>query len=325
MSVVVPTYGRGASISVPIRSILASNHPSFELIVVDQNDDDATRQSAAPFLSDPRLRYIHDPTFRGASRARNAGLTHARAPIVAFTDDDCEVPPDWLSAITATFANPENERVLLWFCNVAAGPHDTSAGYIPVYARSGSVLMRTIEDRVQGRGIGAGMAMHREFALAIGGMDPQLGPGSRFQCGEDFDLATRALLLGYHVYETDAVTVVHHGFRTWKQGRALAKRDWFGIGAAYSKPVRVGYGREIRAALLNEIVVGMVTPFRDDLRRGRRPRGVGRAIHFCRGFAAGVRAPVDRRTIRFVETATDGHGPDGVEPSGASRRLNQTP
>src|SRR3712207_7499606 len=37
--------------------------------------------------------------FRSLSRARNAGLAAATSDLVAFTDDDVEVPPDWLHVL----------------------------------------------------------------------------------------------------------------------------------------------------------------------------------------------------------------------------------
>ncbi len=50
----------------------------------------------------------------------------------------------------------------------------------------------------------------------------------------------RALLFGHEVYETDAVAVLHYGFRTSAE-RALSRRNWVGIGAAYAKPVKGGH------------------------------------------------------------------------------------
>ena len=41
-------------------------------------------------------------TKQGLSHARNAGIAAARAPIIAFTDDDVRVGPDWLAAIMRT-------------------------------------------------------------------------------------------------------------------------------------------------------------------------------------------------------------------------------
>jgi hypothetical protein len=56
-SIVLPTKGRSFLVGHAIRSVLAQTCPDFELIVVDNDDGDATRQAAGAF-HDPRLRYI---------------------------------------------------------------------------------------------------------------------------------------------------------------------------------------------------------------------------------------------------------------------------
>src|SRR4029079_1375471 len=90
------------------------------------------------------------------------------------------------------------------------------------------------------RGMGAGMAVRRRAVLSLGGFDEQLGPGGRLRSGEARDLAARALVAGWWVLQIPDAYVVHHGFRTWVEGRSLTRRDWFGIGAAYAKQLKIG-------------------------------------------------------------------------------------
>lgn len=100
------TYNRGDLLGDAVRSILAQRPdttPPFELIVVDNNSTDHTRsvveQCAA---ADARVRYVFEPQ-QGSSPGRNAGISAARASIVAFTDDDVRVEPDWIAAIARAF------------------------------------------------------------------------------------------------------------------------------------------------------------------------------------------------------------------------------
>jgi glycosyltransferase involved in cell wall biosynthesis len=46
----------------------------------------------------PPLRVIRHDVGGGPARARNAGWRAARAPLIAFTDDDCRATPEWLEA-----------------------------------------------------------------------------------------------------------------------------------------------------------------------------------------------------------------------------------
>lgn len=98
LSVVVPTCGRPALVQDCIASILASDFPDFEILVVDQAPSQSLgAELATRFHNDPRIlyRHLHPP---GASRARNLGIRQARGEVIVFIDDDLEVVPGLLSA-----------------------------------------------------------------------------------------------------------------------------------------------------------------------------------------------------------------------------------
>lgn len=301
ISAVVCTRHRGERVAATVASILASDHPSFELVVIDQSLDDVTEQAVARFTDDPRLRYVRSAT-AGLGRARNLGLDEARAGVIAFTDDDVTVPPDWLTVMAATFERFPDAAVA--FCSVVEAPHDSSAGFIPVYRCDGVTEVSTMRGKCRARGIGAGMSVRRDPVVALGGFDPSLGAGGRFPSCEDGDVAVRALLAGHTVVETDETSVVHDGFRTWSEGRELTKRDFFGIGAAYAKPLKAGHPRAAIVVAYEGIWRSLLSPLAE-LARFRRPTGLKRFVHFWRGFVAGCRTPIDRDTMRFVEAATE--------------------
>ena len=166
------------------------------------------------------------------------GLRESSGAVIAITDDDCVVPPRWLETFDTIFAKYPNVAVA--FCNVEAAEHDKTQGFVPDYVRTCDRLLTSAHDARHFRGLGAGMAVRRSIVEKLGGFDPMLGPGSRFPDCDDRDIAIRALLANYHVYETTAVAVKHFGFRTWQQGSQLARRNFLGIGAAYSKFLRCG-------------------------------------------------------------------------------------
>lgn len=297
VSALVCTRNRGQSVSDTVSSILANTHPNFELVVVDQSTNDETGAALEQYLSDRRLKYVRSPT-TGKGEALSAGLGECSGAVVALTDDDCVVPPHWLEIFDSTLA--KYPMVAVAFCNVAAADHDPLLGFVPGFERIGDRMLTTPHDVRRVRGLGAGMAIRRRMVESMGGIDPMLGPGSRFPDCDDRDIAMRALLAGYHVYETDAISVKHYGFRTWKTGRELTRRNFLGIGAAYSKFLKCGRA-ELMYIPAYEFVRFALWPPIWDLLRLRKPQGMVRITAFIEGFADGVRTPLDRATMRFTD------------------------
>lgn len=78
----------------------------YEVIIVDNNSNDRTREVVESYLrygdNAKRLRYVFEGR-QGLPCARNTGIKHARAPIIAFTDDDVFVAKDWVRKIKQAF------------------------------------------------------------------------------------------------------------------------------------------------------------------------------------------------------------------------------
>lgn len=294
VSALVCTRNRPDSLVCAVRSLLRTETPSFELIVLDQSDGSESEQAILAF-GDRRLRYVRSHA-RGKGAALNEGLRLAAGAIVVCTDDDCEAPPGWVEAMVRVMeAQP---RAAIVFCNVTTPQHDRTAGYIPAYERQSDRRLSSLADARHGIGLGAGMALRRAAILALGGFDETFGPGSRFGSCDDWDLALRALLGGWHVYDTASVSILHHGFRTLAEGRAHALRDWVAIGAVCAKPIRAGHLNAVPFSLWVFSAQALWPPIRDVLRL-RKPSGLSRIVGFARGFTAGLRTPVDREPLLF--------------------------
>ncbi len=104
-SIVVAAYNAEASIADCVRSLLELRYPRdlFEIIVVDNGSRDGTAAILASFGG--AITVIEEP-LRGRAAARNAGIRYARGEVIAFTDTDCTVDPDWLAALVAPLVDP---------------------------------------------------------------------------------------------------------------------------------------------------------------------------------------------------------------------------
>ena len=106
ITVVISTYNRCEILPAAIESVLnqEASDMSYELIVVDNNSTDSTKQVIDSFISrgHSNLRYVFEPK-QGLSHGRNAGITNARGAIIVFFDDDVRAQSDWLSNIKQAF------------------------------------------------------------------------------------------------------------------------------------------------------------------------------------------------------------------------------
>lgn len=100
ISVVISTHNRAPQLPAVVDALFAQRGaPSFEVILVDNASTDGTADLLRALTArHPELRPAREPR-RGVSHGRNLGIALARAPIVAFTDDDVRVSPDWLATI----------------------------------------------------------------------------------------------------------------------------------------------------------------------------------------------------------------------------------
>jgi glucosyl-dolichyl phosphate glucuronosyltransferase len=105
VSVIVATYNRCDVVRGAVESLMNqdSRGTRYEVIVVDNNSTDATRRTLEELSSKYDNLFYHFEERQGVSYARNRGIAAARAPILAFTDDDIKPASDWVAAISEGF------------------------------------------------------------------------------------------------------------------------------------------------------------------------------------------------------------------------------
>lgn len=87
ISVILPTYNRGAILAEAIESVLYQTYRNIELIIVDDGSRDNTVEVLRS-LNDSRIRVVRHEKNKGAYCARNAGIHLARGRYIAFQDSD---------------------------------------------------------------------------------------------------------------------------------------------------------------------------------------------------------------------------------------------
>ncbi|MDO8860414.1 glycosyltransferase [Haliea sp. E1-2-M8] len=113
VSVIIPVYNRAHLLPRTLDGVLKQTFTDFEVLIVDDCSQDDPASVVAGF-QDPRLRYLRQPENRGVAAARNRGLRDARAPLVAFLDDDDEWFPEKLDMQVDLFRRSPREVALIY-------------------------------------------------------------------------------------------------------------------------------------------------------------------------------------------------------------------
>ncbi len=100
VSVIVPTFNRPNELRRLLTALARQEGASFEVVIVDDGGVDPVDGLCREFATSLPLRLIHQDN-AGPAAARNRGAAEARAPILAFTDDDCIPCPKWVSVMAA--------------------------------------------------------------------------------------------------------------------------------------------------------------------------------------------------------------------------------
>ena len=192
VSVVMPVFGTGEGLGERIRRL----GDVAEVVVVDDH-------SPVPLAAPEGARLIRHEANRGPGPARQTGLGAISTPLVAFVDDDVELPDSWLAPLLAHLADPAVVAVApriagapgpgrLARYDAAHGALDLGTAPAPVRARSRVAYVPT-----------AVLVARAEAVRAVGGFDPAL------RTGEDVDLIWRLTEAGGRIRYEPAV-VVHH-------------------------------------------------------------------------------------------------------------------
>jgi len=109
-SVVIPTYNRIQLLKQTIQSVFSQQYSDYQLIVINDGGSDGSHEYLEELATAGKITYVNQRNM-GPAAARNAGIRVARGIYLAFTDDDCLVPPNWLGKIAEAFSEQGIEIV----------------------------------------------------------------------------------------------------------------------------------------------------------------------------------------------------------------------
>ena len=165
VSVVIPAFNEEFLLPHCLEALRAQDYAGpIEIVVVDNASTDETANVARRF----GLTVVEEP-IQGYSRALSRGFAASRGEIVAFTDADSTVPPDWISRLVAEYDRRPDVVAIgggvefvqpNWKCRLL------DRLFLPIFNRV---------DRGNADGPhlwGANMSVRRDAFLAVGGWNP---------------------------------------------------------------------------------------------------------------------------------------------------------
>lgn len=243
ISVVLATCDRPRELGHCLRSLLGQSLQADRIVVVDDAPG-GEPTPAAVRACDPdgsRVRYV-EGNRTGSAGAHNRGLLEVESPLIAFTDDDVIVEPDWLQRLADAFAVAPRVGCVTGRIKPLE-LETTEQVWLDGYAGFDKGSERRLFDLAENRpddplfpfaagafGSGANMAFSAAALDDMRGFDAALGAGTEARGGEDLAAFFEVLVRGYTlVYEPSAV--VHH--RHAGDYEALRRQVYsYGVGLA---------------------------------------------------------------------------------------------
>ena len=233
ISVVVCTYNRSDLLVGALRTLCEQtlDRSCYEVIVVDNNSTDNTRDLTEQFCHCyPNVRYCLE-TEQGLSHARNRGWREAKGEYVAYIDDDCKVPEQWLTVAKdiidrfspGVFGGPAyafyNTLKPCWF-------KDSYSSHEPFKD------VRILKNEECVEIFGMNMCFSRTLLEKVGGFDVRLG-----MCGEKIAYCEETALI-LHVSNTMTDELIYYSPKLYvyhlvQEERMTVRwlvRSWFVIG-----------------------------------------------------------------------------------------------
>jgi len=206
VSIIVTVRNEARNIAALLDSLLVQE-PPFEVIVIDSDSEDATRDIVRRY--EQRYDFVHLYIFGGTRGAgRNFGIRKAKGDVVAFVDGDAIANPFWLKEI----------RPGVMHTSIVAG-RTIQIGYRPFEE------LERVELIVKGTDVtypSSNLAYRKSVLDEIGGFDEW------FITAEDVDLNMRAVRAGHAItFRADAI--VYHRTRA-SMFDFLRQAFWNGAG-----------------------------------------------------------------------------------------------
>lgn len=190
ISCIIPTFNRALLLKDAIESILLQTYQCWELIIVDDNSTDNTKELVTSYKQkDSRISYLFNPV-KGGNAARNLGIKLAKGKYIAFLDDDDISLPNRFSSQLKAIEYGKSGFVVSYF---EARHRTDNRSYI-----------NNKTPQVTLTGFPSRWMIRRDLLIQAGLFDPD------FPSMQDLEISCRLSLLTRYEYHPVVVSIIYY-------------------------------------------------------------------------------------------------------------------
>ncbi len=202
VSVIIPTKNSGKTLEGCLKSIKDQIYKNIEIIVVDNNSIDRTKEIA--------MRYTEQVYNKGPERSsqRNLGSKNAKGEYLLFVDSDMELAPEVVEECMEKIHREKAHAIIIPEISIGEG----------FWAKCRSLEKRCYvgDDTIE-----AARFFERKIFFKFDGYDEEIAGG-----GEEWDLPFRIKKTGYKIDRINAVVKHHEGkINPWS---SMKKKYYYG-------------------------------------------------------------------------------------------------
>jgi len=214
VSIIVVNFNGKELLKPCLKSLLTTNYPNFEIIVVDNASTDGSVETIKKlFSSCPYIKIVENRENLGHAEGCNIGARVAKGRHLVFLDSDTELrAKDWLWELVRVIESDESiglaqakmvlakdTRRLDYVC--------TTIDALGTWAATYGLKEEELKENFEILAASSGCCIVRQKVFnEVGGFDSDY-----FIYDDDTDLSLRTRLLGYKIFFVPSAVIVHRG------------------------------------------------------------------------------------------------------------------
>lgn len=252
-SLILPTLNRPQYIEECLISLREQEYTDFEVIVIDQSDDDKTKEVIQQFIDDRYMNIKYRKVnFKGLSKARNYGINMADGEYISLLDDDARYNKEFLYIAKDIIEKHKEKKLILSGKIIDDTINEDFVDYSCV--KDNEIFK---DNRIFKVCLSAALIIKKDDVMNLGLFDERFGIGAYFGAAEETDLILRFIERGYSVIHLSKMEVYHLKPKEIYNKESLQKSYKYALGggALFKKHIILYKNKKIIIRYIRSIII----------------------------------------------------------------------